>query len=156
MTARPLRRRAASTRRPPRVDMRTRNPWVFARLRLFGWNVLFTFITPFRSQVASLGAGVGARVAEPAQSLAIVAAPPRGCQRTTAGWAASLTRLPSSPDMDRERSCPFVLPDEPNAPSKGLPEKSREIVDTVENAGFTGAYPVDNWFGPIVAAEALW
>jgi hypothetical protein len=53
MTARPLRRRAASTRRPPRVDMRTRNPWVFARLRLLGWNVLFTFITPFRSQVVA-------------------------------------------------------------------------------------------------------
>jgi hypothetical protein len=37
MTARPLRRRAASTARPPAVAMRTRNPWVLARLRLFGW-----------------------------------------------------------------------------------------------------------------------
>ncbi len=33
---RPFRRRAANTRRPPGVRMRTRNPCVFARLRLFG------------------------------------------------------------------------------------------------------------------------
>jgi len=37
--ARPLRRRAASTARPARVRMRSRNPCVFARRRLFGWNV---------------------------------------------------------------------------------------------------------------------
>jgi hypothetical protein len=28
--------------RPARVDMRCRNPWFFARLRLFGWKVRFT------------------------------------------------------------------------------------------------------------------
>ena len=37
--ARPLRRRAARTARPARVRMRSRNPCVFARRRLFGWNV---------------------------------------------------------------------------------------------------------------------
>ena len=37
--ARPLRRRAASTARPARVRMRSRKPCVFARRRLFGWNV---------------------------------------------------------------------------------------------------------------------
>ena len=37
--ARPLRRRAASTARPALVRMRSRNPCVFARRRLFGWNV---------------------------------------------------------------------------------------------------------------------
>ncbi len=37
--ARPLRRRAESTARPARVRMRSRKPCVFARRRLFGWNV---------------------------------------------------------------------------------------------------------------------
>ncbi len=36
---RPLRRRAARTARPALVRMRSRNPCVFARRRLFGWNV---------------------------------------------------------------------------------------------------------------------
>jgi hypothetical protein len=34
--ARPLRLRAAKTRRPALVRMRARNPWVFFRRRLFG------------------------------------------------------------------------------------------------------------------------
>jgi hypothetical protein len=37
--ARPFCRRAASTARPARVRMRSRKPCVFARRRLFGWNV---------------------------------------------------------------------------------------------------------------------
>jgi hypothetical protein len=37
--ARPFRRRAASTARPALVRMRSRNPCVLARRRLFGWNV---------------------------------------------------------------------------------------------------------------------
>lgn len=36
-TLRPLRLLAASTRRPPRVAIRARKPWVFDRFRLFGW-----------------------------------------------------------------------------------------------------------------------
>jgi hypothetical protein len=39
---RPLARRRFSTARPAFVDMRTRNPCVFFRLRLFGWYVRFT------------------------------------------------------------------------------------------------------------------
>ena len=39
---RPLARRRFSTLRPPFVDMRSRNPCVFARRRRFGWNVRFT------------------------------------------------------------------------------------------------------------------
>jgi hypothetical protein len=35
--ARPLDRRAERIARPARVRMRSRNPWVFARRRLFGW-----------------------------------------------------------------------------------------------------------------------
>jgi hypothetical protein len=37
--ARPFRRRAARTARPALVRMRSRNPCVLARRRLFGWNV---------------------------------------------------------------------------------------------------------------------
>ena len=40
--ARPLPRRRAINFRPARERMRRRNPWVFLRLRVFGWNVLFT------------------------------------------------------------------------------------------------------------------
>jgi hypothetical protein len=39
---RPLERRDLSTDRPARVRMRTRKPWVLARLRLLGWKVRFT------------------------------------------------------------------------------------------------------------------
>ncbi len=38
---RPFALRLARMARPARVRMRDRNPWVFLRLRLFGWNVLF-------------------------------------------------------------------------------------------------------------------
>jgi len=44
--ARPLRRRAARIARPARVRMRSRNPCVFARWRLFGWNVRLLTGTP--------------------------------------------------------------------------------------------------------------
>jgi hypothetical protein len=44
--ARPLRRRAASTARPARVRMRSLKPCVFARRRLFGWNVRLLTETP--------------------------------------------------------------------------------------------------------------
>ena len=36
---RPFLRRAASTRRPPGVEVRSKNPWVRALFRLFGWYV---------------------------------------------------------------------------------------------------------------------
>jgi hypothetical protein len=38
---RPRERRAAITRRPFAVDMRSRKPCLFRRLRLEGWNVRF-------------------------------------------------------------------------------------------------------------------
>jgi hypothetical protein len=41
---RPLARRRLSTKRPFFVLMRTRNPCVFARCRVFGWKVRFPFI----------------------------------------------------------------------------------------------------------------
>ena len=37
----PLRRRRRITSRPPLVLIRTRKPWVLARLRFFGWYVRF-------------------------------------------------------------------------------------------------------------------
>jgi hypothetical protein len=42
---RPLRRRAARMARPARVRMRRRNPWTFARRRLFGWKVRLPLLT---------------------------------------------------------------------------------------------------------------
>jgi hypothetical protein len=48
-SVRPLRRRAAMMARPARVRMRNRNPWVFARRRLFGWNVRLPLVTAVRS-----------------------------------------------------------------------------------------------------------
>lgn len=41
-----------STSRPPLVLIRTRNPWVLFRLRLFGWKVRFIFVP-----LVSVGAG---------------------------------------------------------------------------------------------------
>ena len=41
---RPLARRRLRTRRPFFELIRTRNPWVFTRWRLFGWNVRFPFM----------------------------------------------------------------------------------------------------------------
>lgn len=43
--SRPLRRRAATMARPARVRMRSRNPWVRARRRLFGWKVRLPLLT---------------------------------------------------------------------------------------------------------------
>jgi hypothetical protein len=44
--SRPLRLRAARMARPARVRMRSRNPCVLARRRLFGWNVRLLTGTP--------------------------------------------------------------------------------------------------------------
>jgi hypothetical protein len=44
--SRPLRLRAARTARPARVRIRSRKPCVFARRRLFGWNVRLLTGTP--------------------------------------------------------------------------------------------------------------
>ena len=44
---RPLSRLARRVALPPLVDIRLRNPWVLARLRVFGWYVRFTSGRPF-------------------------------------------------------------------------------------------------------------
>jgi hypothetical protein len=45
---RPLARRRLRTCRPFLVLIRTRNPWVFARRRRFGWNVRFMVSGPLQ------------------------------------------------------------------------------------------------------------
>jgi len=44
---RPFERRAATTRRPPFVAMRERNPWRRLRTSRLGWNVRFIVLTRF-------------------------------------------------------------------------------------------------------------
>src|SRR5262245_26418543 len=46
---RPRARRERSTARPPRDRIRTRKPWVFLRLRVFGWYVRFKSLASSRS-----------------------------------------------------------------------------------------------------------
>src|SRR6185437_1165103 len=56
--ARPLRRRAARMARPARLRMRSLNPCVLARRRLFGWNVRLLTETPdtrHRSSALTIG-----------------------------------------------------------------------------------------------------
>src|ERR1035441_10217726 len=56
---RPLSRLARRVALPPLVDIRLRNPWVLARLRVFGWYVRFTsggpFVVPRRRRVFAPG-----------------------------------------------------------------------------------------------------
>lgn len=63
--SRPLRLRAASTARPARVRMRSRNPCVLARRRLFGWNVRLLTGTPGRRVVGSHAHGLRAVLGVP-------------------------------------------------------------------------------------------
>lgn len=66
--------------RPPRVAIRARKPCVFARFRLFGWYVRFTWVPSLQPQ--------GNRVAR-AASPAIIPTPDEECQ-TSCGvvWCA--------------------------------------------------------------------
>jgi len=100
-SARPLRRRAARIARPARVRMRSRNPWVLARRRLFGWNVrLLTCGLP-------AGGGGGARWAgrrDPRQNT-----PPVGFEPDRACWSglvstAACRGCPPAVSVDRRTS----------------------------------------------------
>jgi hypothetical protein len=75
--ARPLWRRAARTARPARVRIRSRKPWVFARRRLFGWNVRLLTGAPGRLRSRSICAVhmTNGRAGPPAAARAPV--PPR-------------------------------------------------------------------------------
>lgn len=65
--SRPLRLRAARMARPARVRMRSRKPCVFARRRLFGWNVRLLTGAPGRDHVAGT-LDVGVRFSDSAQA----------------------------------------------------------------------------------------
>ncbi len=78
--SRPLRLRAARTARPARVRMRSRKPCVFARRRLFGWNVRLLTVSP-----CSLACG---------RRRSSVQAPPRPLTRSRAPWEKSSQYIP--------------------------------------------------------------
>jgi hypothetical protein len=100
-SARPLRRRAARIARPARVRMRSRNPWVLARRRLFGWNV--------RLLTCGLPAGGGGRARwagrrDPRQNT-----PPVGFEPDGACWSglvstAACRGCPPAVSVDRRTS----------------------------------------------------
>jgi hypothetical protein len=73
--ARPLRRRAARIARPARDRMRSRNPCVFARCRLFGWNVRLLTETP----------GTQGGLRRPAPPAAAQRGSPRTCESQPCG-----------------------------------------------------------------------
>ena len=86
---RPFCRRRFSTRRPPLVRMRTRNPWVLFRLRLFGWNVRF-MLSPRRRKErplrdASTGQKIECSEAAPGLSIRSLAGEARNLVWTTPG-----------------------------------------------------------------------
>ncbi len=60
-TLRPLARRAASTRRPPLVAIRARNPWRRLRTRFEGWNVRFIAGSPCRQAMRHPDQGTARR-----------------------------------------------------------------------------------------------
>ena len=124
--ARPLRRRAARIARPALVRMRSLNPCVLARRRLFGWNVrLLTGNSRYRSGLGpregdKRACGIGHRGSgwvcsryahprppvKPAEGCASARtgglpnarrARPLGCgQRSGRGWPEPGTRVPST------------------------------------------------------------
>ena len=76
---RPLRRRRRITSRPPLVLIRTRKPWVLARLRFFGWYVRFIGSGSIRSRVAlCLALSINTRRASSGQNFS-----PRFAKRPT-------------------------------------------------------------------------
>src|ERR1022692_1049 len=80
--ARPLRRRAARTARPARVRMRSRKPCVFARRRLFGWNVRLLTETPDGGKVDRAATNLqGWRAALSAAGVAGLTNATRTCHR---------------------------------------------------------------------------
>ena len=109
--ARPLRRRAARIARPARVRMRSRNPCVFARRRLFGWNVrLLTWDSRWTEEVGA-ATGPAMRAAHMQKPALAIAGPMNGtrpgCRRSnrrparrlgTAGPPGRRVLFPQTPD----------------------------------------------------------
>jgi hypothetical protein len=82
-------------------------------------------------------------------------AKPSDCSRALAGVSTiPPTAGPRRPATAARAPC-STAPAGPAGPSKSRSEIGREIVDTVENAGFMRAQPVDNAFAPIVGRWGL-
>jgi len=92
--ARPLRRRAARIARPARVRMRSRNPCVFARWRLFGWNVRLLTGTPGQQGEVDAATGPRRRAVHMQEPALAVAGPMNG---TRTGCRRSNRRPASRP-----------------------------------------------------------
>src|SRR5262249_26587521 len=90
--ARPFRRLAARIARPARVRMRSRKPCVFARRRLFGWNVRLLTGTPDSGRAICSGLWCSGRPHLAHSDRNKAALKPRRCHRTT-------TRYAPGPDM---------------------------------------------------------
>jgi hypothetical protein len=104
--ARPFRRRAASTARPALVRIRSRNPCVLARRRLFGWNVrLLTGGSTWRCQhpaVRPRGAPARSRLpGKVFESVHVTRIPDHGSNRRR-------TRRPGPGDLSREQERAFA------------------------------------------------
>lgn len=67
---RPFARRERNTARPPRVDIRARNPCLRARLRLFGWKVRFTAVSLCGARPCGQTQRLSNRIARPLIRLA--------------------------------------------------------------------------------------
>jgi hypothetical protein len=112
---RPLRRRAARMARPARVRMRSRNPCVFARRRLFGWNVrLLTRDSTLVYGAVSRGPARAIRTADqiqrhqpPSDAYAVAQACDRGRRQAPNGTVAA-------PGGSNERARPGDRADPPN------------------------------------------
>jgi len=101
--ARPLRRRAARIARPARVRMRSRNPCVFARWRLFGWNVRLLTWDSRWTEEAGAATGPAMRAAHMRKPALAIAGPMNG---TRPGYRRSnrgLARRPRAPPAARSR-----------------------------------------------------
>jgi len=100
--SRPLRLRAASTARPARVRMRSRKPCVFARRRLFGWNVrLLTGAPGINSEWWGIGRVPRRRTRLPSGTLSFARRPPPPGLRLWKAILPKLPRLPCAAGMSR-------------------------------------------------------
>lgn len=95
-----MRRRAERIARPARVRMRRRKPWVFARRRLFGWNVRLVTSHSIDDEAVGSGASDQVRTAETDDRNTHKACGVWARRRlaTNSGWA-TLRDTPSSGQM---------------------------------------------------------
>ena len=135
-SARPLRRRPARIARPARVRIRRRKPWVFARRRLFGWNVrLVTSLSNYFGEAhrpGTSGAGLLLRLTTrcahraPARRAGTTQEPSTTAAPRYAGHRGSVKRVPRS-NLDTSE-----YPTDPTGDTPNLTGASRRL-----HLGFT-------------------